>query len=556
MKRPLSISFESFKGLIKMNNSLTLKILDRFSGLYRLLGADYRMLRLIISFKLMMDQRRVPTIINNDRQKENAILTPYVKSLLLYALLGLLLIPFLILGEYFYFQMSIVFAMMMFILTTSMISDFSSVLLDVRDKVVLDTKPVNQRTISLAKFTHVVIYMAQLTGAFLLIPFVVSSIFHGVLFSLLLLFSLILMSIFCIVITALFYIMILKFFDGEKLRNLINYIQIFLSIALVFVYQLIGRSFSLIDLSFSFDWSWWHLLLPPLWFGALFEMVLLKNDQIMMIISASLAVVVPLFSLWLYFKLMPAFEQNLAKLLNSSNAQKVKKLSWSKTVAKWVCRDQQEHAIFSFAQAMFRQERDFKLKVYPTLGISIALPIFMIIIMSIDGLEMNSNVDYLYSYFALLTIPTITYMLKYSTKSEGGFIYRVLPVQDEQIYYRATLKAFLVQLFVPVLLFLTVIYLFLLGPISLVHFTVILLIGCILTPISYRVINNGRYPFTEPFSVVESASSMIMFIMMFVVGIFAFVHFLIFSLPYAIYFYIPLLCLINWFVWKKVFSVR
>ena len=538
-----------------MTNSFTLKILDRFSGLFRLLGADYQSLRLIVGFKLMMDQRRVPTIMNNNQKKKDGILTPFTKSLLLYAFIGLLLIPFLILGEDYYFQLSIVFAMVIFILMTSMISDFSSVLLDVRDKVVLDTKPVSGRTISLAKFTHVVIYMTQLTGALFLIPFVVSSIFHGLIFSLLLLLSLALITTFCIVLTALFYIMILKFFDGEKLRNLINYIQIFLSIAVVFIYQIIGRSFSLIDLSFSIDWAWWHLLLPPLWFSAPFEVILSNNNQPGIIILASLAVIVPIFSLCLYFKMMPAFEQNLSKLLNSSTNQKGKKRSWSRMIAKWVCENQQERAVFGFAQSMFSHEREFKLKIYPALGISIALPIFMFVMMSIDGFGVNHSTDYLYGYFSLLAIPNITYMLKYSAKSKGAFIYRILPVQDERIFYRGTLKAFLVQLFMPVLLVLLLIYFFLLGPVSIVHFTVILLLGCILTPISYQLINKGRYPFNEPFTVVESANAVIIFVMMFVVGLLALVHFLIMTLPYAIYLYIPLLFVINLFVWKKLFPL-
>ncbi|WP_440896571.1 hypothetical protein ACS127_00765 [Amphibacillus sp. Q70] len=534
-----------------MNNSLTLKILDCFSGLYRLLGVDYQTLRLIIGFKLMMDGRRVPTIMSNDRQKPNALLTPFVKSLLLYAFIGLLLIPFLIIGEYFYFQISIVFAMIMFILTTSMISDFSSVLLDVRDKVVLDTKPVDQRTISLAKFTHVVIYMTQLVGALLLIPFVVGSIYHGILFSLLLLLSLILMSIFCIVMTALFYIVILKFFDGEKLRNLINYVQIFLSIALVFVYQFIGRSFELIDMSFSIDWQWWHLLLPPLWFGSLFEMVLLNNNQLGMVVAACFALVVPVLSLWVYFKLMPSFEQNLAKLLNASSAKKAKKHRISQTIAKWICHDQQEFAVFGFAQAMFNRERDFKLKTYPTLGISIALPIFMLVMMAFDGFEINQNINYLYGYFALLNIPTVVYMLKYSAKEKGSFIYQVLPVKEESLFYRATLKAFLVQLLAPVMLFLLIIYLFFMGPMALVHFPVIFLIACALTPISYRIMNNGRYPFLESFAVIESANAGMMMVMMFVIGILAFIHHLVFLFPYVVFLYVLLLCVINWFAWKK-----
>src|SRR5699024_10610325 len=150
-------------------------------------------------------------------------------------------------------------------------------------------------------------------------------------------------------------------------------------------------------------------------------------------------------------------------------------------IAKWISRDQQEQAVFDFARVMLSQEREFKLKVYPALGISIALPLFMITMMFIDGYGVNPEIDYLYGYFSLLTIPTTVYMLKYSAKANGAYLYQVLPVQERSIFYRATLKAFMMQLFVPVLVILMFIYLFLIGPIAMLHFVIIFLIGCILT---------------------------------------------------------------------------
>src|SRR5690625_2453150 len=133
---------------------------------------------------------------------------------------------------------------------------------------------------------------------------------------------------------------------------------------MVFIYQLIGRSFTLIDLSMSFSVEWWHLLLPPFWFSALFEVVLNGADQPLMLLSASLAIFVPLLSLWVYFKSMPAFEQNLAKLMNEPTTKKVKKTSLLNWIGKKITRDQQEHAVFGFARIMLSQEREFKLKVY------------------------------------------------------------------------------------------------------------------------------------------------------------------------------------------------
>src|SRR5699024_1537862 len=96
-----------------------------------------------------------------------------------------MIIPFLFFGENYMFQVSLIFGVTMFILMTSMISDFSTVLLDVRDKTILNTKPVHTRTVNTAKMMHVAIYMAQLTGAFLLVPSIVILSVRGIAFFLL-----------------------------------------------------------------------------------------------------------------------------------------------------------------------------------------------------------------------------------------------------------------------------------------------------------------------------------------------------------------------------------
>ncbi|NMA90486.1 MAG: hypothetical protein GX972_04065, partial [Amphibacillus sp.] len=96
----------------------------------------------------------------------------------------------------------------------------------------------------------------------------------------------------------------------------------------------------------------------------------------------------------------------------------------------------------------------------------------------------------------------------------------------------------------------------LIGPSALLHFMIIFLIGCILTPISYRLINNGRYPFNESFSFVESANTVIVFVMMFLTAGFAILHYFISTVSYLLYMYLLMLLVINYFVWKVIFPKR
>ena len=166
-----------------MQDYRTLKLLDRFEKVFSSFGVDYKIMRRILQVKLTMDGRRVPTIFSqNAKKKDKENSNQYIKSLWIYVLFGLFMIPFVLMGENYLFQMSLFFGIFTFFVMTSMISDFSSVLLDIRDRNILFPKPVDRKTISTAKMVHVVIYLSFLTIALVSIPLIVGLIKNGFLF--------------------------------------------------------------------------------------------------------------------------------------------------------------------------------------------------------------------------------------------------------------------------------------------------------------------------------------------------------------------------------------
>ena len=114
-----------------------------------------------------------------------------------------------------------------------MISDFSSVLLDIRDSNILYPKPIDRKTISAAKLIHIIIYLSLLTVALVGPSLIAGLIKNGILFFLVGLMNVILIDMLIVALTALVYLLILKFFDGEKLKDIINYVQIGLSFAIM-----------------------------------------------------------------------------------------------------------------------------------------------------------------------------------------------------------------------------------------------------------------------------------------------------------------------------------
>ncbi|MEG0260599.1 MAG: hypothetical protein RR651_12070, partial [Lysinibacillus sp.] len=249
-----------------MKDFKTLQLLDKIQFIFVKMGIDYTTMRQILHIKLTMDERRVPTIFNQSANaKKGEQKYGYIKSLWIYALFGLMLIPFFGFGDNFLFQMSIAYAMIIFLIMTSMISDFSSVLLDLRDRSILSTKPITAKTVNAAKFMHIFIYLTYLTIALTTIPLLVGLFKQGIVFFLLTVLELVLINILIVVLTAILYIGILRFFDGEKLKDVINYVQIGLSLVIMIGYQVLIRSFEFVNLDFSLDFHWWSIFLIPMW---------------------------------------------------------------------------------------------------------------------------------------------------------------------------------------------------------------------------------------------------------------------------------------------------
>lgn len=534
-----------------MNDFRSLKFLDYFQFIFAKLGVEYDVMRKILQLKLTMDKRRAPTIFNSAKKKEG---NQFLKSLWMYGFYGLILIPFLFLGENYIFQMSLVFGIIMFILMTSMIADFSTVLLDVRDKNILGTKPVNKRTISAAKMVHVIIYMTLLTGAFVGIPFIVMIVGHGIAFSLVFLLLLVLNVLFVVALTALIYIVTLQFFSGEKLKDIINYVQILLSVAIFVGYQVLIRSFDMVDLNLTYDFSWWHVFIPPIWFGAPFELILHQNLSTIMIGLSLLAFLIPLVSIAIYYKLMPSFERNLQKLLEGTGKSN-KKTGLNGFLSKLVCFNREERVFFQFATLMMKREREFKLKVYPSLGFAFIAPFIFLL----NGLrdssfsDLGNGKEYLFIYFSSIMIPTVIHMLKFSENYQGSWLFHATPIKDLAALKRGTLKAFIVKLYLPVLLLLSVCFIAIFSAQIIPDLLVVFLAGILHTIISDKLYNKGRYPFSESFSFAMDMNTATSILLLVLAGIFALIHFFASMFSFGIYVYLVVLLVATVVSWRNAY---
>lgn len=536
-----------------MKDFKTLKFLDLFKKIFMMFGVNYQVMRRILQVKLIMDGRRVPTVIGNSARKKKER-NNFITSLWIYALTGLILIPFVIFKDNLIFYMSIIFGIMMFMITSALISDFSQVILDIRDKNIISSKPVSNKTLSCAKAIHVFIYMFFLTIAMCGPALLISLIIHGIGFFLIFLIELILMDLLIVMITTLLYLLILQFFDGEKLKDIINYFQIFLSIAIAVGYQLLIRLFNIVDLNVVFEVKWWQYFIIPVWFGAPFEVLLNNTTNTFYVIFSLLALITPILSILLFVKFIPKFETNLQKLNNSSAKVKKRKSIFNGLLNK-LNRNKQERVFFDFALNMIKREREFKLKVYPSLGLSIVLPFIFIFnfVMQSGFSSLKESYAYFYIYWCGFMLPLVVMMMSYSINYKGAWIYKTTPIKDISLITKGALKAFIIRLLVPVFLIESVIFMFLFKANIYIDLIIVFLTILIMTVLVYKMTSKSL-PFSKAIDNVQQSQVGKVLGFMALLALFAGIHFGLSFVSYGLYIYAFLLLILNVILWKKGFN--
>lgn len=538
-----------------MKDYKILKFLDIFKGFFQRLKIDYPVMRKILQVKLTLDSRRTTTILtgSNKKKKEG---NNFLRSMPVYLLMGLLMVPIMFLSDNYLISMSIVLGMFMFLLMTSLISDFSSVLLDVRDKAIILTRPVDNRTLNMAKILHIFMYVFMITMAISLPSLIVGLIKNGIIFFLLYLLILILIDLFSIMLTALIYLFILRFFSGEKLKDIINYVQIGLTISITIGYQILVRVFDFSGLlTIQIDPAWWSYFLPPLWFAAPFELFLKGNTETYVIIYSALALVIPIISIALYIVFVPAFESNLQKL-DQADSKSKDKSKFTRMISKFVSRDKEERAFYRFATNMLRSERKLKLTIYPNLGFALIFPFIMLISGGIKNMEaIRNSKSYLTIYFMGISIPTTMQILAYSESYKGAWIYKFFSVDDNKVH-KATLKAMFINLITPAFIFVSLGFLFIFKTKVIIDLAIAYL-GIFLSIYLIYKLDKKPLPFSQDFGIMSNRGGIGLVIMtLFIYGGLLGLHYMASFKIIMKYIYMIILILVNILAWTHGFKEK
>lgn len=529
-----------------------LKFLDKFKGLYTRVGVDYEKMRIILKIKLTLDRRRTSTIMGSSNKKDEESENSFVYALIMYGIIGAFIGIIILSSSNAMFSFSIAFGMFMFFVLTSFISDFSNVLLDVRDKNVIGTKGVNNKTIAAAKVTHICYYIFLISLALSWLS-IIGMFRFGILTGILFLGELIVADILMIVITALIYLFILRFFNGEKVKDIINFVQIALTIVMTIGYQFLGRMFNVFDLNIVYKSRIWNLLLPPMWFAAPLYAVNGGEINKIIIMLITLAFIVPIIAIILYLKNISKFEDSLSKLNSVRNNEKEKSKGVFYRFGRWTCRNNEEKATYNLSVSVMKREREFKLKAYPNLGFIIIFPILFIFIFTnnYEGIESIPLSMSLNIYWFILMIPSILMTLQYSNDYKAAWIYESVFIKDTANIYRGAYKALIVNLLLPLYLVESVIFTVIFG-IQVLGILIIVFIFLLIFIATEHIIGKLSLPFTTKAGVVDNGSNLLNILLgMILVGIAATINYFLLSNIIALIVYGTALVIVALFIWRK-----
>jgi len=476
-----------------------LSLFKPFRWFIEKMGADYNQFIRILQLKLTMDNRRMKGLGNKSKQEtENALL----KQSFAQIMFGIFFATFLLMIKsqftYYYFAHTFLMAMMAMMI----ISEFTTILFDTSENVIIQPLPIKGNTISLARNAHVFIYLSLMAFNLSVISIAVAIFKFGIVSALAFSFTIFMNVLFTLFLANMLYLLIMRLASGEKLKNLLMYFQIVIAILFMLAYQF---GINMVDKTHIQNMIlpvyWYTYLVPPAFFSGLIEALSSRIfDQQHLIFTAE-ALIVPTVAIYLTGKyLTPVFNRKLMDLEQGDRVSKVKtetrheSLLYKIMLAIFVHR-QDEKASFKLIWIMSGRERLFKQTLLPAFGY-----IVIMIIVPFFNKSFNIN-DLSQSYRYLLILYTFVFIgaslsgsLLNGNNQHASWVFKTVPLSSPACYFKGFIKAAFARFFIPFYAVLAVIVCSIWG-IKILPDVIIALLAIYLFTIVFYYYQNANFPF-------------------------------------------------------------
>lgn len=531
-------------------NKLFLKIALAPVPIYRRMEVQPDILKAILTTKLIMDDRRPNTFHQTQhRKKEKPITMATAGTMLLSALMGLMYLFAFAFGDKVATQLTMYFSFFFFMLAATLISDFTTVLIDVRDNLIILPKPVNDRTFVTARLLHIFIHIGKLIVPMSLPGLIYIAANYGFTGSTCFVLMVVMVTLFTIFFINALYIAILQITTPQRFQSIISYVQIFFAIAIYASYQIVPRLMgNLGEVQIDFSQKAYSVFISSYWFASGWDVLYsLHIPSATALIAAILSIVVPVMSLWIVIKyLAPSFNKKLA-LINSTSteASEVSKKNHSATspYVQWLSRlctaNGTERMGFLFSWKMTARSRDFKIKVYPAIGYLLVYGV--VIAMGNKSFQLQDiqqqtaagkTVVLIGLYFSSILFTTAVQQIGFSEKYKASWIFYTTPVDRPGAVISGSIKAAIFKFYIPVVVLVLISGVALIGPSVLPNIVLglgnVWLIVLLMAYVSYR-----QLPFSQSQNNnTKSGNFLKVMAIMLLTGLIGFIHYVLY--PFTI----------------------
>jgi len=434
--------------------NLILKLFVPFRWFIEKMGADYGQFMRILKLKLTLDDRRANKY---SKKAENAQEKTLIKQSFVQIFMGLFFTMFLVMIKtpftFFYIAHTLLMAMMAMMI----ISEFSTILFDTSENVIIQPLPVKGNTVSLARNAHVFIYLAMMAFCLSVIPIAIAIYKFGNLAGLIFVFTILGNVLFTLFFANILYLGIMRLVSGERLKNLLMYFQIAIAIFFMAAYQI---GFRMIDKTAIQDMvlpvHWFTYLLPPAFFSGLIEAITTLNFDPSHLLFIAEALILPPAAIYLTGKyLTPVFNRKLMDLEQGDRVSKIKietkrNSLYYRIMCSLMVHTTAEKAAFKMMWKMTGRERQFKQTLFPAFGYMI---IMMIVPMFGNHAVLSTfNTGYKY-LFVLYVFMMVSFALCSSmvigNSQTSTWVFKTVPLASPASFFKGAINAAFARFFVP-----------------------------------------------------------------------------------------------------------
>lgn len=532
---------------------IILAIVSKFGFLFKNSEVDFNQLLSILDIKLTIDNRRTRVNLKGQEVKDSN--NTFFWTLVVSFGLSCLMSSFLFFIPVIEVAFGIVSAYTMVAITMVLITDFSSVMLDTSDLIVLFTRPVSSKTLFMSRLMHTLIYLTQLTLALLIPAFLVTIFKFGILAAISFFIFSILIVLLSVFISNIFYLLVMQFSSEEKLRNIINVVQITLMVILMGGYRVVGNFVNIELLSDPdfFKFATWHFTIPPFWLGYLMKSIILWDFNINSMVFAILMIVVPLASLYIISSdLVNKFASKLGNIDVSTKSLELKrnKKGLSEWLGKVLLQNPISRASFEFVWKISSSDRKFKLRSYPTLAYLFIIIPSTFFIKGISGFEniienARSNPSGLFFtiYLSAIMLSVIRQNMVYYDQPKASWVYGAAPIEVPGNIFFGEFIAIIVKFLLPYFLIVSIFIYLIWG----IKYLDDVLFGMFFTIIFQQITflaSKNSLPFSIEFVKQDSGQVIWVFIQMFLVGGVGYLHYVLSNVGYVI----TMMCILPIFI--------